>query len=135
MVLHLKKLESLSSKDTCAKIDWNWPNGHGEEDFLISSMYFRCFIIISPWKRVVQYSQRGSRITPRSRGGVIILPALACRGDSSPGFAGRSAVDYLLGKLPVQWSMIQVTVIDSDFLRVQLISSYYTFCKKIWLTW
>ena len=29
----------------------NWPNGSGEEDFLISSIYFRYFIIISPWKR------------------------------------------------------------------------------------
>ena len=38
----------------------------------------------------LQYSQRGSRITPRSRGGVIILPALPRRGDSSRGFAGRS---------------------------------------------
>ena len=40
LVLHLKKLESLSSKDACAKIDWNWLNGSGEEDFLISLMYF-----------------------------------------------------------------------------------------------
>ena len=53
MVLHLKKLESLSSKDACAKIDSNWVSVSGEEDFLISSMYFRCFEIISPWKRVV----------------------------------------------------------------------------------
>ena len=51
MVLHLKKLESLSSKDACAKIGWNWPCGSGEEDFLISSMYFCYIIIISPWKR------------------------------------------------------------------------------------
>ena len=27
------------------------PSGSGEEGFLISSMYFRYFIIISPWKR------------------------------------------------------------------------------------
>ena len=51
MVLHLKKLESLSSKDACAKIDWNWLSGSGEEDFLILSMYFCYFVIISPWKR------------------------------------------------------------------------------------
>ena len=51
MVLHLKKLESLSSTDACAKIGWNWPCGSGEEDFLISSMYFCYIIIISPWKR------------------------------------------------------------------------------------
>ena len=35
----------------CAKISWNWVIGSGEENFLISSMHFRCFIIISPWKR------------------------------------------------------------------------------------
>ena len=51
MVLHLKKLESLSSKDACAKIDWNWLSGSGEKDFKISSMYFRYFIIIFLWKR------------------------------------------------------------------------------------
>ena len=36
----------------CAKFSWNWLSGSGEEDFLISSMYFRYFVIISPWKRV-----------------------------------------------------------------------------------
>ena len=36
----------------CAKFGWNWPSVSGEEDFLISSMYFHYFIIISPWKRV-----------------------------------------------------------------------------------
>ena len=41
-----------------------------------------------------QYRQRGSRITPRPRGGVIILPALPRRGDSSRGFAWKSTVDY-----------------------------------------
>ena len=35
----------------CAKFGWNWPSGSGEEDFLISSMYFYYFVIISPWKR------------------------------------------------------------------------------------
>ena len=34
----------------CAKIGCNWLSGSGEEDFLISSMYFRYFVIISPWK-------------------------------------------------------------------------------------
>ena len=38
-------------------------------------------------------SQRGSCITPRPRGGVIILPALPRQGNSSRGFAGRSAND------------------------------------------
>ena len=35
----------------CAKCGWNKLSGSGEEDFLISSMYFRYFIITSPWKR------------------------------------------------------------------------------------
>ena len=33
-----------------AKYSWNWPSG-SEEGFLISPMYFRYFVIISPWKR------------------------------------------------------------------------------------
>ena len=36
----------------CAKFDWNWPSGSGEEDFLNSSIYFHYFVIISPWKRI-----------------------------------------------------------------------------------
>ena len=48
--LHLNKLESPSPiRMLCAKFGWNWPSGSGEEDFLISSMYLRYFIIISPW--------------------------------------------------------------------------------------
>ena len=35
----------------CAKFGWNWLSGAGEEVFLISSMYFHYFILISPWKR------------------------------------------------------------------------------------
>ena len=36
----------------CAKFGWNWLSGSGEEDFLMSSIYFCYFVIISPWKRV-----------------------------------------------------------------------------------
>ena len=36
----------------CAKFSWNWLSGSGEEDFWMSSMYFRYFVSISPWKRV-----------------------------------------------------------------------------------
>ena len=35
----------------CAKFGWKWLSGSGEEDFLISSMYFCYFVIISLWKR------------------------------------------------------------------------------------
>ena len=47
-------LNPLHQRMLCAKFGWNWPSGSGEEDFLISSMYmyFRYFVIISPWKRV-----------------------------------------------------------------------------------
>ena len=44
-------LNPLHLKILCAKFGWNWPDGSGEEDFLISSMYFCYFVIISPWKR------------------------------------------------------------------------------------
>ena len=33
----------------CAKVVWNWPKGSEEEDFEISSVYSRYFVIISNW--------------------------------------------------------------------------------------
>ena len=45
------KLNPLNPRMLCAKYSWNWLSGSGEEDFLISSMYFHYFVIISPWKR------------------------------------------------------------------------------------
>ena len=45
-----KNLNPFHSWMFCAKFSWNWPSGSGEEDFWISSMYFRHFLIISPWK-------------------------------------------------------------------------------------
>ena len=45
-----RNLNPLHPRMLCAKIDWNWLNGSGEETFLISSMYF-CYFVISPlWK-------------------------------------------------------------------------------------
>ena len=35
----------------CAKFNWNWPSGSGEDDFSYLLMYFHNFEIISPWKR------------------------------------------------------------------------------------
>ena len=51
MVLHLNKLESLSPKYALRQVwlklaQWSWRRG-----FLISSMFFRFFVIISSWKR------------------------------------------------------------------------------------
>ena len=47
----LTNLNLLHPRMLCAKFGWNWPSGSWEEDFLILSMYFRYFVIISPWKR------------------------------------------------------------------------------------
>ena len=44
-------LNPLHPRMLFAKFDWNWPSGSGEEDYLILSMCFRYFVIISPWKR------------------------------------------------------------------------------------
>ena len=44
-------LNPLHPKTNCAKFGWNWPTGSGEEDLKHLSMYFRNFVIISPWKR------------------------------------------------------------------------------------
>ena len=45
-------LNPLHPRILCAKFAWNWLSGSEEEDFFkISSMYFRYFVFISPWKR------------------------------------------------------------------------------------
>ena len=44
-------LNALHPRMHCAKFGCNWPSGSGEEDVLISSMYFCYFVIISAWKR------------------------------------------------------------------------------------
>ena len=49
--LPLYKVDPLYSRMLCTKFGWYWLRGSGEEDFLISSMYFRYFVIIYPWKR------------------------------------------------------------------------------------
>ena len=60
MVLYLNKLEfpSLHPRMLCANLGWNWLSGSGKESFLISSMYFRYFIIISPWKRAGSFFEQ-----------------------------------------------------------------------------
>ena len=53
MVLFWTKLNPIHQRMLCAKFGWNWSSGSREEDFfLISSMYFSYYVIISPWKRV-----------------------------------------------------------------------------------
>ena len=52
LFFHLKRnLNPPHPRMLCAKIGWNWLSGSVEENFLISSMYFRYFKIISLWKR------------------------------------------------------------------------------------
>ena len=45
-------LTPFISRMICAKFGWNWRCGSREEDFLILSMYFRYFVIISSKKKV-----------------------------------------------------------------------------------
>ena len=51
VALQYCNLKPLYPRMLCVKFGWNWPSGSGEEDFKNSSMYFRSFLIISPWKR------------------------------------------------------------------------------------
>ena len=50
MVLHLNEPNPFHPRMLCAKFCWNWLSSSGEEDYWISSMYFRYFLIISHWK-------------------------------------------------------------------------------------
>ena len=52
-VLICKILNSLHQRMLAAKLGWNLPSGSTckGDDIKISSIYFCCFIIISPWKR------------------------------------------------------------------------------------
>ena len=45
-------LFSITQGCIVPSFDWNWPSGSREEDFSILSIYFRYFVIISPWKRM-----------------------------------------------------------------------------------
>ena len=44
------KMNSLYPRTFCEKFGWNWPRSSIEEDFKISSVYFRYIVIISAWK-------------------------------------------------------------------------------------
>ena len=45
-------LNPIHPRMICIKFSWNWRSGSGEEDFLNTSMYYRYFMIISPWNMV-----------------------------------------------------------------------------------
>ena len=42
---------TLHQRMLCVKFGCNWPSGSGEEGFLISTMYFRYFVIILPLEK------------------------------------------------------------------------------------
>ena len=44
-------LNHLHPRMLCDMVDWNWLSGSGKEDFLIPSMYFHYYVIISTWKK------------------------------------------------------------------------------------
>ena len=44
-------LNPLHPRMLCAKFGWNWPSVSREEDFLISSVFFRYFVIFLPLKK------------------------------------------------------------------------------------
>ena len=44
-------LNPLHPRMLCDKFGWKWLSGSGEEDFLISSMYFHYFVIIYPLEK------------------------------------------------------------------------------------
>ena len=59
--LHLINLIYPSPKNEkmiCAKFDWIWLSGSGEEDFLKLPMYFHYFGIICPWKNVGSFNKK-----------------------------------------------------------------------------
>ena len=39
MALHLKTPEFSSTKNVCAKFDWNWPSGSGDEDKIVKMLH------------------------------------------------------------------------------------------------
>ena len=48
---NLNSLHARMISLNCATFEWNRPSCSGEEDFWISSMCFRYFVLISHWKR------------------------------------------------------------------------------------
>ena len=52
-----KNLKYLHPRMLCTKFGWNWLSGSWEEDFYVSSMYFRYFVIILPWKEVWSFNK------------------------------------------------------------------------------
>ena len=56
-VLHLN-LNPHNPRMLWAKFGWNWPCDSWKHNFFSLSMYFRYFVIISPWKRAWPFIRR-----------------------------------------------------------------------------
>ena len=83
-------LNPLHPRMLCAKFRWNWPSCSGEEDFLISSMYFRYFIIISPWKRAGPFFW--TNLNP-------LYPRMLCAKFGWNWLSGSGEEDFLLSSI------------------------------------
>ena len=66
-------LNPLHLSMLCAKFDWKWPSGFGE-DFLNLSMYFCYIVIISPWKGwALSYEHQGCFLPSLVEIGPVVL--------------------------------------------------------------
>ena len=66
-------LHPLHPRMLCAKFGWNWPSGFGEENFLISKMYFRYFIIISHLNKLESPSSKRCFVPSLVEIGPVVL--------------------------------------------------------------
>ena len=90
MVLLWTKLNPIHPKMLCAKFVLNWLSGSGEEDFLILSMYFRYFRIISPWKGAGPFSW--TNLNP-------LHPRTLCAKFGWNWFSGSREEDFLISSM------------------------------------
>ena len=60
-----ENLNSFHPRMLFAKFGWNWPSGSGEIFFLIWSLYFYYFEIISPWKNESSRCEQHEFPTPK----------------------------------------------------------------------
>ena len=90
-------LNPLHLRMLCAKIVWNWLSGSGEEDILISSMYFRYFVIISPWKRTGPFIW--TNLNPRH-------PRMLCAQFCWNWLSGSGEEDFLISSMYFSYFVI-----------------------------
>ena len=75
--LHLEKQQDFpSARDDLRQVWLNWLGDSGEINFLVLSMYFHYFVIISPWKRAGPFIW--TNLNPFTQG--CFLPSLVVIG-------------------------------------------------------